>query len=49
MLATGLPGAANADADADAKDAQYLAALTANGITGPPDQVIADGHAACDN
>jgi Protein of unknown function (DUF732) len=45
----GIALAGAAAAHADAKDAQYLAALTANGITGPPDQLIADGHSACDN
>ena len=26
-----------------------MAAFAGQGITGPPDQLIADGHAACDN
>jgi hypothetical protein len=47
MLGGGLASAAVAHADA--QDDRYLAALTANGITGPPDQLISDGHAACDN
>jgi hypothetical protein len=34
---------------ADTQDDRYLAALSSQGITGPPDQLIADGHAACDN
>jgi hypothetical protein len=36
-------------AHADSQDDRYLAALAGQGITGPPDQLIADGHAACDN
>ena len=36
-------------AHADTQDDQYLAALSAQGITGDPGQLIADGHAACDN
>ena len=36
-------------AHADSQDDRYLAALAGQGITGQPDQLIADGHAACDN
>ena len=38
-----------ATAHADNQDDRYLAALSAQGITGDPAQLIADGHAACDN
>ena len=44
MLLVGAPVA-----HADSQDDRYLAALAGQGITGPPDQLIADGHAACDN
>jgi hypothetical protein len=36
-------------AHADSQDDRYLAALAGQGITGDPAQLIADGHAACDN
>ena len=36
-------------AHADSQDDKYLAALAGQGITGEPAQLIADGHAACDN
>ena len=36
-------------AHADSQDDQYLAALAGRGITGPTDQLIADGRVACDN
>lgn len=36
-------------AHADTPDQRYLAAIQAQGITGDPAQLIADGHAACDN
>jgi Protein of unknown function (DUF732) len=36
-------------AGADSQGDRYLAALAGQGITGPPDQLITDGHAACDN
>lgn len=36
-------------AHADGLDAKYLAALSAQGVTGDSEQLIADGHAACDN
>jgi hypothetical protein len=36
-------------AHADSQDDRYSAALAGQGITGQPDQLIADGHAACDN
>lgn len=36
-------------AHADSADDRYLAALAAQGISGDAAQLIADGHAACDN
>ena len=36
-------------AAADAQDDQFLAALAAQGITGDPAQLIAEGHTACDH
>ena len=33
---------------ADPTDDQYLALLSSNGITGPPDVLIADAHETCD-
>src|SRR5687768_14203701 len=36
-------------AQADSADEQYLAALSAQGITGDPGQLIAEGRAACNN
>jgi hypothetical protein len=47
LLAIGL--VPTAVAHADTQDDKYLAALAAQGITGDPGQLIADGHAACDN
>lgn len=36
-------------AHADTPDDRYMAALAGQGVTGDRDQLIADGHAACDN
>jgi len=36
-------------AHATAEDDKFLQEVAAAGIEGPPDQLIADGHAACDN
>ncbi len=36
-------------AAADAQDDQFLASLAAQGITGDPAQLIAEGHTACDH
>lgn len=36
-------------AHADAQDDQFLASLSAQGITGDPAQLIAEGRAACNN
>ena len=36
-------------AHADTTDDNYLNALAVRGTTGQPDQLIAAGHAACDN
>jgi hypothetical protein len=33
---------------ADSADDHYLSLLSSHGITGPPDQLIADGHQTCD-
>jgi hypothetical protein len=44
-LALGLPAVAHADT----ADDNFLKALAAQGITGDRDQLIAAGHAACDN
>jgi hypothetical protein len=33
---------------ADGTDDHYLSLLSSHGITGPPDQLIADGHQTCD-
>jgi hypothetical protein len=33
---------------ADGVDDHYLSLLSSHGITGPPDQLIADGHQTCD-
>jgi hypothetical protein len=33
---------------ADGADDHYLSLLSSHGVTGPPDQLIADGHEACD-
>jgi hypothetical protein len=33
---------------ADSVDDHYLSLLSSHGITGPPDQLIADGHETCD-
>jgi hypothetical protein len=33
---------------ADSTDDQYLSLLSSHGVTGPPDQLIADGHQTCD-
>jgi hypothetical protein len=33
---------------ADSVDDHYLSLLSSHGITGPPDQLIADGHQTCD-
>ncbi len=38
-----------AAADADAQNDQFLASLAAQGITGDPGQLIAEGHTACDH
>jgi Protein of unknown function (DUF732) len=35
-------------AHADSVDDQYLTLLQSHGITGAPDQLIADGHQTCD-
>jgi hypothetical protein len=45
IIAVLLPVAA---AHADSADDNYLALLSSHGIKGPPDQLIADGHQACD-
>lgn len=37
-----------AAAHADSADDQYLKLLASHGVTGPTDQLIADGHQACD-
>ncbi len=44
LAAIGLAPIAHADTDAE-----FLQAVAAKGIQGPPDQLIAAGHAACDN
>ena len=44
VLLVGAPAA-----HADSQDDRYLAALSGQGIAGPPDQLIADSHAASDN
>jgi hypothetical protein len=36
-------------AHAASDDDKFLQEVTAAGIQGPPDQLIADGHGACDN
>jgi organic hydroperoxide reductase OsmC/OhrA len=36
-------------ASAATPDDQFLGAVAALGVQGPPDQLIASGHAACDN
>ena len=36
-------------ARATTQDDQFLRSAAAQGIQGPPDQLIAAGHAACDN
>jgi len=36
-------------AHATTQDDQFLREVAAAGIQGPPDELIADGHAACDN
>jgi hypothetical protein len=36
-------------AAADSQDDQFLASLAAQGITGEPAQLIAEGHTACDH
>lgn len=36
-------------AHATDQDDKFLQQVAAAGIEGPPDQLIADGHAACDN
>ena len=33
---------------ADSTDDHYLALLSSHGVTGQPDQLIADGHQTCD-
>jgi hypothetical protein len=45
IIAVPLPVGA---AYADSADDQYLALLSSHGITGPADQLIADGHQFCD-
>ena len=45
IIAVLLPVAA---AHADSADDQYLKLLSSHGVTGPADQLIADGHQACD-
>lgn len=47
LLAVGLVPAAVAHADS--QDDRYVATLSSQGITGDRPQLIADGHAACDN
>ncbi|MCV7007431.1 DUF732 domain-containing protein [Mycobacterium gordonae] len=45
VIAVLLPAAT---AQADSADDQYLQLLATHGVAGPPDQLIADGHQACD-
>jgi hypothetical protein len=33
---------------ADSIDDHYLALLSSHGVSGPPDQLVADGHQICD-
>lgn len=48
FLATaGMLIALSAIAHADTQDDQFLAVLSADGIQGPPDQLVGDGHATC--